>query len=101
MTLSNHLRCAILTLVAVCLFGGTAAAQPQGRDTDAAQAQSGDTVSPRHQALFFTIYEDTKDGRRILLYEPMDQPEDNTTRLSVDAESSIVLVPNTRTATGS
>ena len=42
MTVSNHLRWSILTLIAVCLFGGTDVAQAQGGDTDAVQAEGGD-----------------------------------------------------------
>jgi hypothetical protein len=45
-------------------------------------------------ASFVHIYEDTKARNRIQIYDPMRQPEKAGRHLSVDADSSVVIVPD-------
>jgi hypothetical protein len=54
---------------------------------------------PYNAARFLRIYEDTNGGRqaqnnRLLIYDPKSNSEQRTTRLSVDENSTLVIVPD-------
>jgi hypothetical protein len=92
-------------LVAAAIFWSTASASqqkpdntpkpPECKTTDCKTADC-KTADSKHEfdpATFIHVYEDTKGRNRITVYEPPNPPKCSGTRVSVDAESAIVIIP--------
>src|SRR6266852_3302612 len=84
---------AIVAAGAVSLSAAGAQTTGAGNTTNKPDCTTTDSKQGFNPATFVSIYEDTKARGRITVYDPPKPPECSGTRLSVDAESAILVVP--------
>src|ERR1700751_5093365 len=92
--MSTDRICMATFLLTATISVGVAVAQTTG-GSDAPKTPDCSSIDSRgfNPAAFIYIFEDTKARGRITVYDPPKPPDCGGTRLSVDAESAILVVP--------